>query len=60
MVGDIYFDNILSDVKSGQNSYKDILIYDISYKCFMSATSLRIRFHKIDGFINIFDRTGNI
>ena len=32
------------------------MIYDISYKPFMSSTPLRVRFDKIDGYIKIHDR----
>ena len=31
------------------------MIYDISYKTLIGPKPLRIRFHKIDGFIRIFD-----
>ena len=34
---------------------KNILIYDISYKTFMSSKPLRIMFDEIDGFIKIHD-----
>ena len=30
--------------------YKNILIYDISYKTLVGANPLRIRFDKVDGF----------
>ena len=57
-----YFDDIMevSAVYSGntlldKKTYKDILIYDIPYKTFMGLNPLRIRFHKIDGFIKIYD-----
>ena len=40
-----------------EKSYENILIYNISYKNFMGAKPLRIRFDKIDGFINIYDGT---
>ena len=43
------FDNILL-----KRSYVNILIYDISYKTFMDAKPLRIRFDKIDGLIKIY------
>ena len=33
------------------------MIYNISYKNFMGAKPLRIRFDKIGGFINIYDGT---
>ena len=50
-VSEVYSGNILLDKKP----YKDILIYDISYKTFMGLNPLRIRFHKKDGFIKIYD-----
>ena len=53
-VGDFDF-NILLDAKSYENSYDNISIYDISYKTLMGAKPLRIRFHKIDGLIKIYD-----
>ena len=51
---DISFDNILLD-KNSYKTYKNILIYDISYKTFMGTKPLHIRFEKIDGFIKIYD-----
>ena len=60
-----YFDDIMSgrdifsDYISLENqSYKtweNISIYDISYKTFMGANSLRFRFDEIDQFIKIRD-----
>ena len=52
-VGDIDFNNISLDKKP----YENILIYDISYKTFMGAKPLRIRFDKVYGVIKIFDGT---
>ena len=49
---DIYSGDILSEEKS-YKTYENILIYDISYKTFMGAKPLRIRFDEIDGFIKI-------
>ena len=53
-----YFDNIikfedfgLNNILIDEKSYKNILVYNISY------TILRIRFNKIDGFIRVYDRT---
>ena len=40
-------DNILIDEKF----YKNILVYNISYKSLIAAKPLGIRFDKIDGFI---------
>ena len=45
--------NIIRNVKP----YKNILIYDISYKNFIVPKHLRVRFDKIDGFIRIYDGT---
>ena len=53
-VRDIDFDNILLDKKS-YKTYKNTLIYDISYKTSMGTKTLRIRFYEIDGFIKIYD-----
>ena len=52
-VRDFDFDSILLDKISYENSLENILIYVISYKTFMGAKSMRIRFDKIDGFINL-------
>ena len=46
---DFDFDNILIDEKS----YKDILIYNVSYKTSIGPKPLRNRFDKVDGFISI-------
>ena len=35
--------------------YKNILVYDISYKTLIGAKPLRIRFDKVDGFIRVYD-----
>ena len=48
---DIDSENILLDEKI----YKNILIYEISYKTFMVSKPLRIWFDEIDGFIKIYD-----
>ena len=50
---DFDFDNILIDEKS----YKNTLVYDISYKTLFSSKPLRIRFDKVVGFIKIDDGT---
>ena len=52
-IEDFGFDNTLLDEKS----YKNILVCDISYKTFIGAKSLSIRFDKVDGFIKIYDGT---
>ena len=57
-----YFDDIIRLRDFGYNSiflheksYENILIYDISYKTFMSSKQLHIWFDKINGFIRIYD-----
>ena len=47
------FSDILLDKKVYKEKYKNILIYDISYKTSTVAETLRISFDKIDGFIEI-------
>ena len=44
-VGDFDFNNVLLSNKSFENT----LIYDISYKTFMSARAFGISFDKVDG-----------
>ena len=44
---DIDINNILID----ENLYKNILVYNISYKSLIDCKPLHIRFDKIDGFI---------
>ena len=41
----------------GKKSYKNILIYDVSYKSLIGAKSLRIMFAKVDGLIRDYDGT---
>ena len=52
----IYSIDILLDEKLCKEKYKNILIYDISYKTSMGAKPLHIRFDKIDVFIKLHDR----
>ena len=56
-VRDFDFDNIFSYKKSYDHSYQNIWIYNISYKNFMGANPLHIRFNKKDGFIKVYDVT---
>ena len=51
---DIDSGNILLEEKS-HKTCENILIYDISYKIFMSSIPMHIRFDKIDVFIKIYD-----
>ena len=52
-VEDNDFDNILLN----EETYENILIYDISYKTFVGAKPFRIMFDKVDGIIKIYDGT---
>ena len=45
----------LNDILLDKKLYKNISIYDISYKTSMGPKSLRIRFNKIDRFIMVLD-----
>ena len=47
------FDNILLD----ERSYKNDLVYDMSYKILIDAKPLGIRFDKVDGFIKVYHGT---
>ena len=47
------FDNILI----GEKLFESILVYDISYKSLIGAKLLLISFHKVDGFIKVYDGT---
>ena len=57
-VTDTYVTDILLDEKS-YKAFKNILIYEISYKTFTGSIPLRIRSDKIDGFIKIYDGIKN-
>ena len=46
-------DNILIDEKS----YKNIWVYNISYKTLIDSKPLCISFYKIDRFIKVYDGT---
>ena len=52
---DIYSGDILLDEKL-YKTYENNLIFNISYKAFMSSIPLHIGIDKIDGFIKIYDR----
>ena len=52
-IEDFDFNNILID----ENSYENILVYNISYKSLIDSKPWRIRFDKLDGFIRVYDRT---
>ena len=51
-VEDINVNNTLLD----EESYQNILVYNILYKTFMDAKPLRIRFDNVNGLIKIFNR----
>ena len=48
-----YFDD-LHNILIDEKLYENILVYNISYKILVSDKSLRITFHKIDGFITVY------
>ena len=50
-VEDINVDNIFLD----ENTYENILVYNILYKTFMDAKPLRNRFDKVDELIKIYN-----
>ena len=50
---DFGYHNITLDEKSNEN----IFIFDFTYQTFVAASSLHIRFHKIEGFIRVYDRS---
>ena len=52
-IEDFDLDNILIVKKT----YKNILVYNISYKTLIGAKPLCIRFDKVDGFIRVYDGT---
>ena len=52
---DLNLDNILIN----ENSNKNILFYNISYKNLISTKPLRIRFDKIDEYIRVHDGIKN-
>ena len=54
----VYFN--FNDILLDEKIYENILIYDISYKMFMIAKPLRIRFNEIDGFIKIWNAICNL
>ena len=56
-VRDFEFDNIFSYKKPYDHSQQNIWIYNISYKTFIGANPLHIRFNKRDGFIKVYDVT---
>ena len=52
-IEDFDLDNNLIDEKS----YKNILVYKISYKSLIDSKPLHIRFDKIDEFFRVYDGT---
>ena len=53
---DIDFDYIFL----GEKSYRNILIYDISYKTFMDEKPSGFKFENVDGFIQVYDGTRHL
>ena len=54
-VRDINFNSVLLDEKIYKNIYRNVLIYEVSYKTFMVSKPLRFRLDKINGFLKIID-----
>ena len=56
-----YFDDIIKiedvdiDILIDEKSYKNILVYSVSYKSLIDSKPLRIRLDKINGFIRVYD-----
>ena len=50
-------DFILDSILTEQKSYKNILVYNISYKSLIHSKPLHIRFDKIDEFIRVYNGT---
>ena len=50
-------DFILDDIFINETSYRNILVYNISYKTLSDAKPFHIRFDKMDGFISVYDGT---
>ena len=42
-------------LKIDEKSYKNILVYDISYKTLFESKPLRIKFDEVDRFIRVYD-----
>ena len=42
-------------LKIDERSYKNILVYDISYKTLFGSKPLRIKFDEVDRFIRVYD-----
>ena len=51
---DFYSGNIFLHEKS-HKAYENILLYDISYKTFISVKVLRVRLDEMDEFMKIYD-----
>ena len=62
----IYFSDLIKledfdiDILIDENSHRNTLIYDISYKTLIGWKLLCIRFDKTDGFIRIYDATRHL
>ena len=47
----------LNNILIDENSYENILVYNISYKNLIDSKPLHIRFNKINVFIRVYDGT---
>ena len=52
-----YLDDIIKTGNFDEQSYENILFYNISYKIFIDSKPLRIKFHEIDVFIRFYHGT---
>ena len=59
-----YFDDIiriekfnLDNILTGEKSYKNIVVFNISFNISIDSKPLRIRFQKTHGFIKVYDGT---
>ena len=50
-------DFILDDIFIDETSYRNILVYNISYKTLSDAKPFHIRFDQTDRFISVYDGT---
>ena len=47
----------INNIFINEKSYKNIWVYDFSYKTLIGAKPLSIRFDKISGFVRVYDET---
>ena len=47
----------INNIFINEKSYKNILVYNFSYKTLIGAKPLPIRFDKISGFVRVYNET---